>query len=337
MANNLDFNEVFISNFSSLSVDQLDVLKEKFNEFYHDKLFENYFKQEIINNNEVVHCPRCGSAHIVKHGKDQFGDQRYRCKNENCKVKTFTVKTDTLLYYSKCKKSQWLVFFECLFNKETVKTTADKVGICENTVLAWRHKTMYLIYKMIEHDKMTGLIHLDETFFDCIYKGIGNIEFNDKKRGISNDKIGVACAIDETNRIIMKVINRGRPTSKSLENVFKGFIDANNTVVTDSLRSYHQLHDALGFEWIKIPSGKKSYKGHDLTKINQLHGNLKQFLSCFRGITVTYLQGYISLYELLERFKRYYQPKSYRMIVKAILTTPMKYRGYDFNSNFTYD
>ena len=131
------------------------------------------------------------------------------------------IKTNTLTYYNKSKKSQWLIFFGFLLGNKTVKTTADKVGICENTVLAWRHKTMYLIYKMIEHDKMKGLIHLDETFFDCIYKGRESIEITDKKRGISNDKIGVSYAIDEANHIIMKVISQGKPTANSLIEIFK--------------------------------------------------------------------------------------------------------------------
>ena len=78
-----------------------------------------------------------------------------------------------------------------------------------------------------------------------------------KKRGISNDKIGVACAVDESNHHILKVINRGRPTSQSLIETFQEYIDSHNTVVSDSLRSYHKLQKELEYYWIKIPYGKK--------------------------------------------------------------------------------
>lgn len=342
MTNQNDFLNTLTAQFNNLNIDELAVLKEQFNVFYYEKQFNDYFKIEITNEKSTnVVCPYCGSDHVIKHGKDQFGDQRYLCKNSDCKKHTFSLKTNTLLYYSKSNKSQWLLFFECLFNKDSISTTANKVGICENTVIAWRHKTMYLIYKMLEHNKMTGLVSLDETFFDCVLKGIDKepeIEVETKKkRGISNNKIGVACAIDEANQMILKVINRGRPTSKSLIDTFKGYINSSNKVISDSLRSYHKLQKELEYEWIKIPSGKKSYMGYTLDEINQLHGNLKMFLSCYRGVSVTFLQGYVSLFELLSRYKRYYQDKSFKSIVKAILMQPLEYRGYDFTQDFIYD
>lgn len=242
------------------------------------------------------------------------------------------------MYYSKSTKQQWLIFFECLFHGETIKTTMDKVGICENTVLAWSHKTMYLIFKMLEYEKMEGEVEMDETLFGYHMKGkyCEVSTEKTKKRGISQDKISVACAIDEKGHTIIRVINRGRATSKSLIETFKGYIDENNLVISDSLRSYHKLQKELGYQWIKIPSGKSSYKGYTLKAINTLHGNLKMYIGHLRGVSVSFLQGYLSLYELIQRYPRYYQRKSYRDIVLKILTTPMPYRGYDFDETFPY-
>lgn len=93
----------------------------------------------------------------------------------------------------------------------------------------------------------------------------------------------------------------------------------------------------MQYKWIKIPSGKSSYKGYTLPRINSLHGNLKMFIGHLRGVSATYLQGYLSLYELLERYPRYYQRKSFRTIVKKILTERMPYRGYDFDDTFSYN
>lgn len=93
----------------------------------------------------------------------------------------------------------------------TVNAYQHKVGIYENTVVAWRHKTKYLIYKILKHDRVQGLVNLDETFFDCILKGVHQEVENDtakvKKCGISDDKIGVARATDESNHLILMVIN----------------------------------------------------------------------------------------------------------------------------------
>lgn len=337
-----DFEE-FKSKFKDLAKDELETLNLLFHDFYLSLEYENCLKQEIekIQTEKIV-CPICGSELVVKAGFDRYGDQRYICKNRDCKRKTFTLKCNTLTYYSKCTKQQWLMFFECLFHRETIHVTMDKVGISENTVLAWRHKAMYLIYKMLNHEKLDGLVEIDETYFNVQIKGKSlEIEENptpkSKKRGISNDKIGVACAIDEKNNILMKVINCGRATSSSLIDTYKGLINDENKVVSDSLRSYHQLQEELGYEWIKIPSGKSSFEGYDLERINSLHGNMKMFINQMRGVSVTFLQGYLSLLELLHRYPRYYQRKSFRTIVLQLFTTPMPYRGYDFDDDFCYD
>lgn len=339
MAKENELINMLEDKFNSLTIDELDRLKEAFQDFYLSKEYDLHLKPEI--NKELsshLVCPHCGSTHVVKDGKDQFGDQRYKCKNDKCKKKTFTLKTNTLTYYSKKNKAQWLLFLECLFNKETIVTTCDKVGICENTALTWRHKTMYLIDKMLEYNKLEGLTEIDETFFLNSIKGLESMEDKStKKRGISEDKIGVACALDEGGHTIIRVINPGRPTSQSLINVFKGYIDHTNTVVSDSLRSYHKLNKELQYKWIKIPSGKKSINGFTLDAINTLHGNLKMYIGRYRGVSANYLQGYLALYELLSRYPRYYQPVSFRSIAKAILKMRSQYRGMDFTPDFSFD
>lgn len=339
MANNDELFQQFIDDFKKLDLSSLDELYSQFHDFYLEQEFDKFFKKEIhdIQSQHIV-CPDCGCEHITKAGFDQFGDQRYKCHNHECKRITFTLKRNTLMYYSKSSKQQWLIFFECLFHGETIKTTMDKVGICENTVLAWRHKTMYLIFKMLEHDKLEGEVEMDETLFGYHTKGkFKEIDVEKtKRRGISGDKISVACAVDEKGKMIIRVINRGRATSKSLIDTFDGYIDKSNLVISDSLRSYHKVQKTLGYEWIKIPSGKSSYKGYTLDRTNSLHGNLKMYIGHLRGVSVSFLQGYLSLYELIHRYPRYYQRKSYRDIVLKILTTTMHYRGSDFDETFSY-
>jgi len=37
----------------------------------------------------VVRCPKCGSEKVIKHGTSATGEQRYMCKNDECKNKSF--------------------------------------------------------------------------------------------------------------------------------------------------------------------------------------------------------------------------------------------------------
>lgn len=117
-----------------------------------------------------------------------------------------------------------------------------------------------------------------------------------KKRGISEDKINIACAIDKHQSIHCVVADRGRAKSDTLIAIYKDYISEKSIVVSDSLRSYHKLMKVLGVKWEKIPSKKKEVDGYTLDKINGLHSCIKHFLYPYRGIAAKYLQNYVSLF-----------------------------------------
>lgn len=120
-----------------------------------------------------------------------------------------------------------------------------------------------------------------------------------KKRGISEDKINIACAIDKHSSIHCVVADRGRVKSDSLIKIYKEYIPKDSTVISDSLRSYHKVMKELGVKWKKIPSKKKEIDGYTLDKINELHSCIKHFLYQYRGIAAKYLQNYVSLFVYL--------------------------------------
>ena len=101
--------------------------------------------------------------------------------------------------------------------------------------------------------QLSKKIALDETYLTYQAKGF----VNQNRRGISKDKIGIACAIDEDGNYVVHTADRGRPTSSTLIDIFKNSICPGSIVISDSQRSYHQLMDELNIKWIKIPSGNK--------------------------------------------------------------------------------
>lgn len=56
----------------------------------------------------------------------------------------------------------------------------------------------------------------DETYLS--YEQEGYVKKG--KRGISEDKIGIACAIDKHGNTVLAVADRGRPLSKTLIEIF---------------------------------------------------------------------------------------------------------------------
>ena len=61
-----------------------------------------------------VKCPYCGSEEISLYGKNTKGKQRYLCKNQNCKRKTFILDYT----YNACKPN--------------MKETAFKMRTCSH-------------------------------------------------------------------------------------------------------------------------------------------------------------------------------------------------------------
>lgn len=247
-------------------------------------------------------CPHCSSKHIIRYGKTKQGLQRYLCKDCG---KTFTVKTGTLTAYSKKSITTWYQFIIDFLHEETIKSTSKDCMICKQTALVWRHKIANILFSDIEDPELEGTVYLDETFVRRYQPGYESNEPKEpKKRGISDQKRNIACAVDEKGNYVIEVSLPGRITSKELIRIFEDKIPSSCTVVSDSQRSYHQLMKKLEVKWIKIPSGKKEKDGYTLSKVNGLHSAIKFFLRNYRGVADKYLKHYIAIFKYRRKINR---------------------------------
>lgn len=62
-----------------------------------------------------------------------------------------------------------------------------------------------------------------------------------KKRGISNEQVCIATAINRQGNLIMELLCKGRMTHQELERLYEGRIGDNSILCTDSLKSYIQI------------------------------------------------------------------------------------------------
>ena len=72
-----------------------------------------------------VKCPYCNSDNVVKNGKDNKGKQRFLCKNEECKHKTF------LLDYSDIGREKYIkdLILKMAINGSGIRDTARVLNI----------------------------------------------------------------------------------------------------------------------------------------------------------------------------------------------------------------
>ena len=331
------FNDIIDSIINNATPDEIEVIREKLNNYIINHIYDSDVHEELSNDFDSPFCPHCGDRHIIKHGKDKHNNQRFLCKSCH---KTFSAVTGTLFSYSKKEAYQWYLYMESLFRGDTIVQSARIANICEQTSLVWRHKILSVCATLTAEDcVLDGTVYLDEKLSDIKHPGI-IMEAKDikkTKRGISDQKRNIVCAVDEHNHKVIMVSERGRIHTKNLYEIYKDKIPSNCTVVSDSLRSYHGLTKKLGVKWIKIPSGKSEKDGYTLDKINRLHSSIELFLHGYRGISDKYLNNYIGLYKMKDRNKKYYEKRIFKDIFKEIMNSICVLGYKDFNSDFTFN
>ena len=122
---------------------------------------------------------------------------------------------------------------------------------------------------------------------------------------IDEDKIGIACAIDIHDNIVLSVADRGRPTSKTLIEIFDKTMTHGMKIISGSQRSYHPLMKHLQADWKKIPSRKQEIEGYTLDRVNKLHEQIKTFFRGKRNVATHYLQGYLALFQYKRKHPLY--------------------------------
>lgn len=281
----MESREILDSCLSDYSLEELSFLKDEVKKVYFDKLLN-----EQYDDSSITICPNCGKTHISKAGKNEKNEQRYKCMD--CK-KRFLKRSNTLMYWSRLSKEQWQILFYSTLQNNSLKTTSKLLNISITSTFYNRHKLLYVLVQLMNKDILSNVVELDETYITFQEKGFKKTG----KRGLSEDKIAIACAVDSNGNNILSVGDRGRPLSSTLISIFNKRIKANCTLVSDSQRSYHQLMKALNVNWIKIDSGKKAKNGYTLQCINQLHNELKSFIHGKRNFMAHYLQGYLALFQ----------------------------------------
>ncbi|HZJ86461.1 MAG TPA: IS1595 family transposase [Erysipelotrichaceae bacterium] len=290
---------------------------EMINRFVESDLKETLEELSFDNYGKFI-CKHCSSTNTKKAGFNSQGKQRFKCKDCN---KHMSQTTGLVNFSSKKSFNHWVICFESVLAGDTLEITAFKANISVRTAFRWRHKLLYVINTKLNKKVLSGVVTLDETMFPVVFKNKNNP--NDTitiKRGMSNQKINVTCAIDSNKNTIIKVVDRGRVSAEGLIAAYESLIKENSIVVSDSLRSYHRLMDRLNVRWMKIPSKKKSINEFTLDPINHVHASLKDFIYKYKGISIKYLQGYCALFDYVRYNKKFYEKEHLFDLIKDIFS-----------------
>ena len=305
-------------------------IKQQLYETMEKEVIEKKQREIYFTENGTYICHKCGGTHTCKAGFNKQRKQRYKCHDCN---KIMIAQQATITFSSKKKLSQWICFTQSMLDGDSLYVSAEKANISKRTAFRWRHKLLYILQYLLNQEVLEDITYLDETLFSLVDKNPKAKHVKEeKKRGMSNQKINVTCAIDSKSNTIIKVVDRGRVTSKSLIEVYEGKIKKGSKVVSDSLRSYHKLMQQLEIDWKKIPSKKKSIEEYTLEPINKLHSQIDDFFFKYKGISVKYLQGYLALFDYQRKHSNHHRNKVFLSMIEDIFTGFGHLRCVDIDS-----
>lgn len=79
-----------------------------------------------------VRCPDCKSTDVVKNGKSTTGEQKYLCKNADCKRTIFMLNYKNKGYLAEVKSA----IIKMALNGSGIRDTARVLNISKDTVMS---------------------------------------------------------------------------------------------------------------------------------------------------------------------------------------------------------
>lgn len=250
-------------------------------------------------------CPHCKSKKIIIWGnyKDQ---KRYKCKS--CK-RTFTCTTGSILHNLKSKE-KFIRYSITMFCQEypTIKELSEKIGICHETALQWRHRLLISLGQ--EAPQFSGLTELDDIWFLYSQKGRKGLKYS-RKRGGSNRKgdndfqAKVLITKERESEMDMSLVRIGRLKAVDLKRKLSGKFTPTAVLISDkhsSISSFAKKED-IKHETFLAKEHVKDEFIHVQT-VNNLASRLKNMVNLhLKGVSTKYLQNYATWFSIKEKFK----------------------------------
>ena len=329
-------NEAFLNNLKPV---ELEFIKA-----YIYKLTNNKVTNETTNSENmeytVSYCPHCGSVHFVKNGFNRKHRQKYLCKDCG---KIFSDTTNSIFFHTRSNYNTWSTFIACEINQLTLEEEAVAIGKSKTTCFYMRHKLYATIGEYIRKPSLKGIVKLDSAFTKINLKGTkpknmprksevrgkSKTDKNNKhKQGITNEKLCIVTAIDESDNILLEIAGNG-PESTSKYQKFSDRFDQNCIIVSDGKQSILKFasDNQLKKDVIQPKPNKTIYiskNGNSLGEVNQLHQELKLMIKRYRGISLRHLQQYLD-WLVFRKYLKYSlkaearKSKAYMLAMKGLI------------------
>ena len=256
-------------------------------------------------------CPHRGAGGVVKHGLDDTGQRRFRCRPPLGRGRTFNALTGTPLARMR-KPEVWLAYAEALGERRSLDWIHEHLGIARLTAWRWRHRLPTPLTTQ-PAPTLSGVVEADETYFlrsfkghrgwkngtppedrPPRYRGSGAV-----KRGLSSEPVPVVTALDRVGGLVEAVLEGRR--DDAIVTVLRDAIAPGSLLRSDGHGAYPKLADETASERRTIepvkPTPEQKASGLSwrrpgaltLGRGNGHHSVLKSAINgLFRGVSTRY-------------------------------------------------
>lgn len=252
-------------------------------------------------------CPRCGSWHVVKKGREPDGSQRYLCRS--C-ARTFTSRTNKVFATTKLDRATWMRFAECHVDVLTLRESAERCGVSLKTAFFMRHRVLECIAQNMPAFRSAAGdgMQVDECYLRESFKGNRkNAECGIPRKarrrpgGIDQrEQICVLTGVNDAGDFFFEMAGRGNITEERAAAYLEGKVASGAIVATDGARAYRKPLKALDVRRHEAsPSG-----AHAINRVNSLHSRIVEFIDGFHGVATRRLWNYLAWFKWIWSFRR---------------------------------
>lgn len=279
-------NNEILEQFSQLT----DFQKERLTSEILDFIQFNQF----VQNTHYSVCPVCGvnEPRIIKKGF-LGGKQRVQCKE--CGHK-FVTTCGRLNYNSQQTEERCSIVIADILNVIPLHATAAQIDCSEeDTVFHMRHKFLLLLEQLLfeQSEVMEGIVEIDEPTSRIVLKG--SSEQKDEKM----------CVLMGTNRMgkeVAQCVNRIRPSSEEVIEVFGATIKEKSMLANDGLFLNYELIKQNHLTSMIVSDHHEFTDVLHLNTVNNMHSGFKTLYRYYCGVSSKYLNRYLTLYVFMRRF-----------------------------------
>lgn len=157
---------------------------------------------------------------------------------------------------------------------------------------------------------MDGIVEIDETYLPDSFKGIKRTEGRKarkhgepaEKRGLSDEKMCVLMGTNRMGKVVAQCVNRARPSSQEVIEVFGSTIKSKSMLINDGLFSNYELVKQKHLTSMVVSDHHEFTEVLHLNTVNNMHSGFKDLYRYYREISSKYLNRYPALYVFMRRF-----------------------------------